>query len=164
MDSVRRWMSSPAIVAPATMVLPEARQLMQDRGIRRLPVVGAEGQLVGIVSQGDINSISASHVTDVCEYNLRYRVQDLPLGEIMTRNVVTVAPDTRIYEVAQLLLAHKIGGVPVVSEGRIVGVITESDLFRMIITIEEALQPAARVPQPLVLERLPRGLRERVRL
>jgi CBS domain-containing protein len=164
MDSVRRWMSSPAIVAPETMVLPEARQLMQKRHIRRLPVVDADERLVGIVSQGDIDRISDSHATDVREYNQRYQVSDLPISAIMTRDPVTVTPDTQIMEVAQLLLQHKIGGVPVVTSGRVVGVITESDLFRMIITIEEAVQPVVGVARPIELERLPRGLRQRMRL
>ncbi len=164
MDSVRRWMSSPAIVAPQTMVLPEARQLMQERQIRRLPVVDADGRLVGIVSQGDMNRISESHATDVHKYNQRYRISELPISEIMTRDVVTVTPDTQIMEVAQLLLQRKIGGVPVVSNDQVAGVITESDLFRMIIMIEEAVQPSIGVTRPTELEQLPRGLRQRVRL
>ena len=54
MDAVRDWMSSPAIVAPETMTLPEARRMLRERGIRGLPVVNAAGQLVGIVTEGDI--------------------------------------------------------------------------------------------------------------
>lgn len=164
MDTVRRWMTSPAIVAPETMVLPEARQLLHDRHIRRLPVVDATGHLVGIVSKGDINCISDSHVTDVREYDLHYRVSDLPLGKIMTRDVITVTPETSIVEVAQLMLAHKIGGVPVVSDGRVVGIITESDLFRVIITLQNEDKAGADDQSRALLERLPSGFRERVRL
>jgi CBS domain-containing protein len=134
MDTVRHWMSRPAIVAPMTMVLPEARRLLQQQRIRRLPVVDAESKLIGIVTEGDINRVSESHVTDVRDYNLYHRVGDLPIGEIMTRNPVTVTPDMPIIEVAQRLLEHRIGGVPVVDEERVVGVITESDLFRLIVT------------------------------
>jgi CBS domain-containing protein len=60
-------------------------------------------------------------------------VADLPIGEIMTRTVVTVTPDTPILVVARLLLDHRIGGVPVVEDGRVTGMITESDLFRLIV-------------------------------
>ena len=87
----------------------------------------------GIVTEGDINRVSDSHVTDVRDYSLYHRVADLPIGEIMTRNVVTVTPDTPILEVARLLLEYRIGGVPVVEDGQVVGVITESDLFRLIV-------------------------------
>jgi CBS domain-containing protein len=134
MDTVRQWMSRPAIVAPVTMVLPEARRLLQQHRIRRLPVMDAEGRLIGIVTEGDINRVSESHVTDVRDYNLYHRVSDLPIGEIMTRDPITATPDMPIIEVAQRLLDHRIGGVPVVEDERVVGVITESDLFRLIVT------------------------------
>jgi CBS domain-containing protein len=134
MERVRQWMSRPAVVAPEAMVLPEARRLLRQRRIRRLPVVDARGRLVGIVTEGDINRLSDSHVFDVRDYNLYHRVSDLPIAEIMTREVVTVTPDTPIIDVAQLLLEHRIGGVPVLDGDQVIGVITESDLFRLIIT------------------------------
>jgi CBS domain-containing protein len=134
MDTVRQWMSRPAISAPMTMVLPEARQLLRQHRIRRIPVIDAEGRLIGIVTEGDINRVSESHVTDVRDYNLYHRVGDLPIGEIMTRDPITATPEMPIIEVAQRLLDHRIGGVPVVEDERVVGVITESDLFRLIVT------------------------------
>jgi CBS domain-containing protein len=134
METVGQWMSRPAVVAPETMVLPEARQLLRQRRIRRLPVLDAKGQLAGIVTEGDINRVSDSHVTDVRDYNLYHRVGDLPIGQIMRRQFVTATPDMPIIDVAQLLLDHRIGGVPVVEGGQVVGVITESDLFRMIVS------------------------------
>src|SRR3954447_10268712 len=133
MDTVRRWMSSPALVVDESMPLPDVRQRLTQQRIRRLPVVNQAGQLVGIVTEGDINRVSDSHVTDVREYSLYHRVAALPIGEIMTHTVVTVTPDTSIMDVARLLLDHRIGGVPVVEDGRVIGMITESDLFRLIV-------------------------------
>ena len=133
MDTVRRWMSSPALVVDESMPLPDVRQRLTQQRIRRLPVVNQAGQLVGIVTEGDINRVSDSHITDVRDYSLYHRVADLPIGEIMTRTVVTVTPDTSIMDVARLLLDHRIGGVPVVEDGRVIGMITESDLFRLIV-------------------------------
>jgi CBS domain-containing protein len=133
MDTVRRWMSSPALVADESMPLPDVRRQLKQQQVRRLPVVNAAGQLVGIITEGDINRVSDSHVTDVRDYSLYHRVADLPIGEIMTRAVVTVTPDTSIMDVARLLLDHRIGGVPVVEDDQIVGMITESDLFRLIV-------------------------------
>lgn len=137
MDTVRQWISQPAITAPETMPLPAARQLMRERQVRRLPVVDAAGRLTGIVTEGDINRVSDSHVTDVRDYNMYHRVADLPISEIMTRAVVTVTPDTPIIDVARRLLDNRISGVPVLEDDRIVGVITESDLFRMIVSARE---------------------------
>jgi len=91
MDAVKSWMSSPAIVARDTESLPRARSMLVAEGIRRLPVVNAAGDLVGIVTEGDINRISDSPDRDVHAYNLYYRVYDLPLREIMRRPVITVS-------------------------------------------------------------------------
>ncbi|HNP70510.1 MAG TPA: CBS domain-containing protein [Kouleothrix sp.] len=146
MDDVRSWMSSPAIVAPETLPLPEARRMLQERRIRRMPVVDAEGRLVGIVTEGDINRISDSHVSDVRDYNLYHRVADLPLRDFMTREVRAATPDMPVMAVAQLLLDHRIGGVPVVEDGRVVGMITESDLFRLIVRRHIGAADEARAP------------------
>ena len=146
MDDVRSWMSSPAIVAPETLPLPEARRMLQERRIRRMPVVDAEGRLVGIVTEGDINRISDSHVSDVRDYNLYHRVADLPLRDFMTREVRAATPDMPVMAVAQLLLDHRIGGVPVVEDGRVVGMITESDLFRLIVRRYIGAADEARAP------------------
>ena len=136
MDTVRYWMSAPAIVVPETTPLPDARRQMRERHIRRLLVVGGAGRLVGIVTEGDINRVSDSPATDVRDYNLYHRVADLPIGDIMTRQVLSVGADAPILEVARLLLEHRIGGVPVVEAGQVIGVITESDLFRLIVARE----------------------------
>ncbi|WP_129629972.1 CBS domain-containing protein [Candidatus Oscillochloris fontis] len=133
METVKAWMSAPAIIARDTETLPRARELLIAAGIRRLPVVNATGNLVGIVTEGDINRVSDSPERDDQAYNLYYRVHDLPLREVMRRPVITVTPDTPLHEAAHLLLAWRISGFPVVSEGRIVGVITASDMLRHII-------------------------------
>jgi CBS domain-containing protein len=133
MDTVKSWMSSPAIVARDTEALPRARDMLVTEGIRRLPVVNAAGELVGIVTEGDINRISDSPDRDMHAYNLYYRVHDLPLREVMRRPVITVTPDTPLCEAAHLLLAWRISGLPVLDQGRIVGVITASDMLRRII-------------------------------
>jgi CBS domain-containing protein len=137
MDIVGDWMTSPAIVALDTMTLPHARDLLQSRQIRRLPVVDAAGKLVGIVSEGDINRISDSHVTDVRDYNLYHRVADLPVRDFMTQPVIVVTPDTPMVRVASLLLKHRIGGMPVVEMGQLVGMVTESNVFGFLIATQQ---------------------------
>lgn len=141
MDTVKAWMSSPAIVARDTETLPRAREILAAEGIRRLPVVNAAGDLIGIVTEGDINRISDSPDSDVQEYNLYYRVHDLPLRELMRRPVITVTPDTPLREAAHLMIAWRISGLPVLDHGRIVGVVTVSDLLRRIIEQEDREQP-----------------------
>jgi CBS domain-containing protein len=133
---VRDWMHSPAITIPETAPLPAARKSLTDHHIRRLPVLNESGQLVGIVTQGDIFSVSPSHVTDVQDFNLYFSNEHVPVREFMTRDVITATPDMKISDVAQLMLDHKISGLPVVEEGNVTGIITESDIFRLFIRIE----------------------------
>ncbi len=130
MDRVHRWMTSPAIAAPETLTLPHARELMHQHQIRRLPVVNAAGALVGMVTEGDINRLSDSPENDVRQFNLYHSVRTVPLRDFMSRSVVTVAQDAPLMLVANLLRTYKIGGLPVVDGERLIGVISESDLFR----------------------------------
>ena len=133
MDTVALWMSTPAITVPDSTPLPAARELLAQRRIRRLPVLGRSGGLVGIVTEGDISRISATPDGDLAEYNLYYRVRDLPLREFMRRPVITVTPDTPLREAAQLMLSWRIHGLPVLQAGRVAGVITVSDMLRRIL-------------------------------
>ena len=106
---------------------------MQTRRIRRIPVVDEQGVLVGIVTEGDVNRVSDSDTTDIREYNLYHRIKDLPIREIMSRPVFAVEPDSSILMVAQIMLDNRISGVPVTEHDQVVGIITESDLFRLIV-------------------------------
>lgn len=133
---VRDWMSSPVISVDEEALLPEARSLMAEQGIRRLPVVDATGQLVGIITQSDIYKISASPATDVQDYDLYSIAGHLAVRRFMTRPAITASPDESVVAVAQRMLAHKISGLPVVEDGQIVGMITESNIFRMLIAQE----------------------------
>jgi CBS domain-containing protein len=138
--TVRDWMSSPAVTVADDTQLAEVRQRMADHGVRRLPVVSAEGRLVGIVTQNDVYRISASHVTDVQDYDLYSTRGHLPARRFMSATPLTASPDESVVEAARRMLAHKISGLPVVSaEGQIVGMITESNIFRVLIERSDEL-------------------------
>lgn len=132
---VRDWMTpNPITISPKT-TLPEAHQIMKEKRIRRLPVVDEEGRLVGIVTLGDIREASPSDATSLSIFELNYLLARLTVDKIMSRKVITVTPDTPIYEAARLMLEHKIGGLPVVVDSRVVGIITESDIFKMVVRL-----------------------------
>jgi CBS domain-containing protein len=131
-DRVADWMSTPALTISPTTMLPEGQQLMAERGIRRLPVMVHE-KLVGIVTLGDLRAAQPSAATTLSVYEWPALVQRVTVAECMTKTVVTVSYDVPILDAAQLMLAHKIGGMPVMSEQKLVGVITESDLFRLLL-------------------------------
>ncbi len=129
---VRDWMTPDPVTIDPQTTLPEANRLMKECNIRRLPVV-EKGKLVGIVTLGDIREASPSHATALSIYELNYLLARLTVGELMTRDPFTVSPDTSIEAAARLMLEHKIGSLPVVDGSRLVGIITESDIFRLLV-------------------------------
>lgn len=130
---VKDWMTpDPITIAPST-TLPEANRLMKECGIRRLPVVDS-GRLVGIVTLGDVREASPSAATSLSIYELNYLLSRLTVEKIMTRDPIAISPETSLEAAARLMLEHKIGGLPVVDEGKVVGIITESDIFRLLVT------------------------------
>jgi CBS domain-containing protein len=129
---VRDWMTLDPITAPPTMTLPEALEVMAQHSIRRLPVVD-RGRLVGIVTRGDLRSGQPSQATSLSFFEIHYLLERVTLDRLMTRNPVTVADDATITQAASLMLQHKISGLPVVKGGHLVGIITESDIFRLVV-------------------------------
>jgi len=136
---VRDWMTPDPVTIDPQTTLPEAHHLMKECGIRRLPVV-ADGQLVGIVTLGDLREASPSSACALSIYELNYALARLTVKHIMTRDPITIAPDFSVEAAARLMLEHKIGGLPVMDNERVVGIITESDIFRMLVT-EGELRP-----------------------
>ncbi len=129
---VKDWMTrDPVVISPKT-TLPEAYQLMKERRIRRLPVVD-NGKLVGIVTLGDVREASPSDATTLSIYELNYLLAQLSADRIMTREALSVSPDATIRDAARMMLEHKIGGLPVVEGGKVVGILTESDIFRLVV-------------------------------
>ena len=134
---VKEWMTRNPITIAEDTSLTEASRLMKDNDIRRLPVV-EHGKLVGIVTWGDIREASASDATSLTVFELGYLLEKLQVDRFMTRHPITVTPTTTISRAAQLMLEHKIGGLPVVENGQLVGILTESDIFRMLVTANAA--------------------------
>ena len=134
---VRNWMTpNPITITPQT-TLPEAHRLMNEHNVRRLPVVN-KGKLVGIVTRGDVREAQASDATTLSVYELNYLLDQIPAKEFMAYEPLTVSADAPIGEAARRMLQHKIGGLPVVEYGELVGIITETDLCRMLILRPES--------------------------
>lgn len=134
---VRNWMTpNPITITPQT-TLPEAHRLMNEHNVRRLPVVN-KGKLVGIVTRGDVREAQASDATTLSVYELNYLLDQIPAKEFMAYEPITVSADAPIGEAARRMLQHKIGGLPVVEYGELVGIITETDLCRMLILRPES--------------------------
>ena len=134
---VRNWMTPSPITITLQTTLPEAHRLMDKHYVRRLPVI-KQGKLVGIVTRGDIRQAQASNATTLSVYELNYLLDQIPAKEFMAYRPITISPDAPIAEAARLMLQYKIGGLPVIENGELVGIITETDLCRLLILQPES--------------------------
>lgn len=130
---VKEWMTGTVTTASPSMRISEAHQIMKDKKVRRLPVVD-NGKLAGIVTIGDVREASPSDATTLSIWELNYLWAQLTVERIMSHNVLTVTPDTPILTAAEMMLEHKVSGLPVVDDAHhLVGILTESDVFRMLV-------------------------------
>ena len=130
---VREVMTQPAIVIEWGASILDASALMEERGVRRLPVVDEENIVIGVVSSGDVREATSVYHT-ASPYAPDQDEILLDVDEVMTSPALTVTPDTQLLDVVRLLVKHKIGGVPVVDvQGQALGMITESDVFRLLL-------------------------------
>ena len=130
---VREWMTPHVVVITPETTLPDAHKLMQEHGIRRLPVV-KDGRLVGIVTLSDVREAKPSDATSLSIWEMNYLLAKLTVKQIMSSPVITTAPETGVGEAAKTMLDSKISALPVVDRaGKLVGIITESDVFRMLV-------------------------------
>ena len=144
--TVKDRMTPDPLTASPDMSLPDALQIMKENKIRRL-LVCEDGKLIGIVTAGDLRGAQPSQATSLSIFELHYLVGRITLCQIMTRHPVSVTPTTTIQEAANIMLQQKIAGLPVMEHDCLVGIITESDIFRMVVKnwqedSEPALQPA----------------------
>jgi len=145
-ELVKNWMSREVITVTPDTSLTKLHRLMTDYKIRRIPVI-KKGRLAGIVTLGDIREAEPSGATSLSIWEINYLIAKLQAKDIMTRNPVTISPEATVGEAAKLMLQHKVSGLPVVDEdNRVIGIITESDIFRMVV---EAW--SKKEPDPVVL-------------
>lgn len=136
-ELVRNWMTQDVITVHPDTTLPEAHRIMMDEEIRRLPVVDNDGKLVGIITLGDVRGAQPSPATSLNIWELNYLLSSLTIDKIMTPKPMTISPDATIGDAARTMLEHRVSGLPVVSEdGKLAGIITESDIFSMVVIHE----------------------------
>lgn len=129
-----RMTQKPVTVTPEVSVT-DALRLMNDRKIRRLPVVDGTGKLVGIVSDRDLLQASPSPATSLAIWEIHELLAKLTVEKTMARDVVTVMEDTPLEEAARVMVDRRIGGLPVMRGEELVGIITESDLFKTLLEL-----------------------------
>jgi acetoin utilization protein AcuB len=137
-------MSRPVISVSPEEPINEVLAMFRKEHIRRAPVM-KEGKLLGIVSERDLLNASPSSATTLSVWEMNYLISKVKVKSVMTRKVITVDKDTPIEEAARIMADKKIGGMPVISSDRVVGMITETDLFKVLLELMGARQRGIRV-------------------
>jgi acetoin utilization protein AcuB len=138
-------MSRPVITVPPNMPVQDALAQMRRDKVSRYPVVNSRGKLVGIVSKLDLMNASPSKATTLSVWEVNYLLSKITVEQVMTTKVITVTEDTPLEEAARIMADNKVGGLPVMRGESLVGIITETDLFRIFLEMLGARSPGVRV-------------------
>jgi acetoin utilization protein AcuB len=145
-----RMTANPTVVNPDTP-FEDALQLLREKKIRRLPVVDKQGNLVGIVVEKDLLYASPSPATSLSVFEVHYLLSKLQVKDVMTKQVITVGEDCPLEEAARIMVDHKIGSLPIVRGRQVVGIITETDIFKSMAEAlggrEKGLRIELRIPE-----------------
>ena len=148
----QRMTRNPITVKPDTPV-SEAQYTMRKEKVHRFPVVDKDQKLKGIVTEKDLLYAAPSPATTLDVYELSYLLSKLKVDEVMSTDLVTVTEDTPIEEAAKILVDSNIGGLPVMRDGKLVGIITESDLFKVFLEMFASRQKGVRMTMVVPEER-----------
>jgi len=133
---VKDWMTKDVITLTADRSMMKAAKLMKDHKFKRIPIVDEKGRLVGIVSDRDVKAASPSKATSLDMHELYYLLSEVKINDIMTKSPACIHPENTVERAAVMMLKGKFGGLPVVDEGNhVVGIITDSDIFKVLISI-----------------------------
>lgn len=136
--SVKDWMTSPVITVTPDTSISLAHKIMKDNKVRRLVVVDAHDKVKGIITIGDVREASPSDAVTLSIWELNYLWAQLTVEKIMTTDVIAVKAADPVVSAAKIMQEKKISGLPVVDDdGRLIGMLTESDIFRMVVKLLE---------------------------
>ena len=141
---IKERMSHPVISLPSDMPVHDARNLFKQENIRRAPVI-KNGKLIGIVSRQDLVDATPTKATSLSRWEINYLLSKLTVSEIMTKEVTVVDENLPIEQAARIMVDEKIGGLPVTRNGKVAGIITETDLFKVFLEMMGARDVGVRV-------------------
>lgn len=132
---VRDWMTSDPITVSRDATLAEARARMLRAEVRRLLVVSRDGKLLGVVTWGDVVEAWPSRFNPLEPYEVRELMARVAVEEVMKPDVVSIDPDATISEAANVMFENRIGALPVEDDGRVVGILTNSDILQGLVRV-----------------------------
>ena len=131
---VKNRMTKNPYTIPSSTTIADAVALFREKGFKRFPVVD-NGKLVGILTKGDIQSVSPTKATSLSIFEVNYFLSQITIKEAMTKKVITIEADNLLEEAAVKMRENKISTLPVMENGKLVGIITESDIFEAFIDL-----------------------------
>ncbi len=140
--------ANPYTVSPDTTIA-DAVELMRNKNIRRVPVV-KNGKLVGIITEKKLLEVSPSPATSLSVFEINYLLSKTKIETVMTKELVTVSPDSLLEEAAIKMRDNDVGGLPVVENGKLVGIITESDIFQAFLEVLGSRDPGSRISLAII--------------
>ena len=142
---VSERMTKRVLTITPDVPVQEALAAMRKEHIRRFPVVDKHGKLVGIVSESDLLNASPSEATSLSVWEVNYLLSKITVERVMAKDVITVTEDTPIEEAARIMADKKIGALPVMKGEKLVGIITETNLFRIFLELLGARSDGVRL-------------------
>jgi acetoin utilization protein AcuB len=142
---VEKRMSHPVLTITPDVGVQEALASMRKNKVRRYPVVDKKGLLIGIVTQSDLMNASPSEATTLSVWEVNYLLSKITVERVMTRDVITICPTCTIEEAARIMADNHIGGLPVCDDDKLIGIITETDLFKIFLEMLGARIPGVRL-------------------
>jgi len=146
-------MTRRPVTVTEDIAIDKALELMRSEKIRRLPVLDKHGKLAGIVSEKDLLYASPSPATSLSIYEIPYLLSKIKMRDLMTKDVITVAEDTPLEEAARIMADSKIGGLPVLRGDKLVGIITETDMFKIFLELLGAREEGMRLSMLIPAEK-----------
>lgn len=138
---VKDWMTADVIALTQDRSMMKASKIMKDKKISRIPIVDDENRVVGIVTDRDVKEASPSKATTLDMHELYYLLSEIKLKDIMTRKPKSLHENDTIEMAAALFKNNKFGGMPVVDdEDKLVGVITDTDIFNVLVSITGVME------------------------
>jgi acetoin utilization protein AcuB len=134
----------PLTISPEES-LSDAHKYMLDQKVRHLPVVKSDDKMIGLIAEDDLLKAEPSSATSLSVWEIHYLLMEVKVKSVMVKNIITTTEDTPIEEAAHLMLDHKIGCLPVIRDDTLVGIITESDIFRTFMELFAAREKGLRI-------------------
>jgi acetoin utilization protein AcuB len=150
---VRERMTSPVLTITSDVPIQDALVRMHTDKVRRYPVVDKHGKLIGIVTEGDLLNAKPSDATTLNVWEINYLLSKITVERVMATNVITTTEDCPIEDAARIMADNEISSLPVMRDKSLVGMITETDLFHILLEMMGGRTPGVRMTIEVINKR-----------